>query len=610
MEKSNCLKVIILLILFTFGCGKPETVKLPISVSADPEVKVYLEEILKTDSEISSAVSKRKYSISIIEPDKNTNYKILRVTPDPVKGYEITIIDPKSGEEMPELKKELSKTLENKLKERKKESKVAIQTVAQGNNGFALDLYHKLGKSDENIFFSPYSIFNVLSMVAEGARGETALEMGNVLNYPNIAKYQGQKTAYTPWKMSLIHSQLSAINNRLQIQNEGQIRKRVDEAQRKYMDSLITPIDSATFEYDKKFHNKIIMKEKLSAEKLGEVTKYIPSYEFRISNSLWGEKSYPFLKKYINTISRYYRTGGIFSADFVNNPSRERIRINKWVEENTHHRIKNIIANIDPLTRLILVNAMYFNGTWENPFTEKNTKILDFTLSDGSNIKTEIMRKDRLRVARYAAFNADGSFFNTPFKIRRGQKTGLYPGKRGFSLMELPYKYCGLSMVFIAPNSPDGLPDIETNLTYRNLTGWINNLHQRKTNIYIPKFKIEKSYKLNDYLIALGMERAFNPPEPPDGADLSGMSASDNASDSLYITSVIHKTFVEVNERGTEAAAATRVMIAVASSQVDVQAMIPFIPTFKADRPFIFLIRDRGSGAILFMGKIVNPGFI
>jgi serine protease inhibitor len=256
------------------------------------------------------------------------------------------------------------------------------------------------------------------------------------------------------------------------------------------------------------------------------------------------------------------------------------------------------------LVRLILTNAIYFKGAWSVPFSEADTKPRDFTLADGKKIKAPIMNARWLDVGCYGAFNADGSLFKTPVKIKRGQKTGLYPGAKGFAMLELPYKGDDISMVLIAPNAHDGLGVIEKKLTTDNLAAWIGKLQKRKTNVFLPKFKLETKYEMNDTLKAMGMARAFTDPRSPKGADFTGMCASKDPRHRLYITKVIHKAFVEVNEKGTEAAAATAVIM---SGVRSAPMSRPFTPTFQADRPFLFVIRDKQTNSILFMGRINNP---
>jgi serine protease inhibitor len=205
----------------------------------------------------------------------------------------------------------------------------------------------------------------------------------------------------------------------------------------------------------------------------------------------------------------------------------------------------------------------------------------------------------------YAACNADGTIFDSPDRIPFTEKNDkYYPDKNGFQLLELPYKGGDLAMVVIVPRSEDGLPALEKLLTSANLKAWTGKLRQRTTNAFLPRFKLETDYKLKPVLEKLGMVRAFVKPTEPEGAEFDGMSESKDPREKLYISKVLHKAFVEVNEKGTEAAAATAVIMAMAGS---VPTTRPFIPTVRADRPFVFLIRDRKTGCVLFLGRVTNP---
>ena len=228
----------------------------------------------------------------------------------------------------------------------------------------------------------------------------------------------------------------------------------------------------------------------------------------------------------------------------------------------------------------------------------------DSFLSDSSKKRTPMMSVQNLEVGRYAAFNADCTFFRTPEEIKRGQEKGLYPDKDGFAVLELPYKGDDLAMLLIAPNKPSGLEAIEKVLTPESFGTWINRLESRDVHVFMPKFKQETNYGMTVPLQKMGMTRAFTDPVDPNGADFTGMCDSSDIMDRLYINKILHKAFVEVNEKGTEAVAATAVMM---PGPALAPIKVPFTPTFRADRPFLFLIRDRVTNSILFMGRIVDP---
>jgi serine protease inhibitor len=239
-------------------------------------------------------------------------------------------------------------------------------------------------------------------------------------------------------------------------------------------------------------------------------------------------------------------------------------------------------------------------------FQEAQTKDGDFTRAGGTKVRVPMMHYDGMHAARYAAFQGDGKFFPTPARVpidKVDPKT-VYPDDRGFQMLEMPYKGGQMSMVLIVPRSADGLASVEKLLTAANLQTWLDKAEKRAVHVSIPKFKLETKYAMEKVLQALGMVRAFQDPRRPDGAQFDGMSASEDPREKLYISKVLHKAFVEVNEKGTEAAAATAVLMPKAEAA---PITVPFLPRFNADRPFVFLIRDVKTNSVLFLGRVTNP---
>lgn len=487
--------------------------------------------------------------------------------------------------------------------------------AVQGNSEFAIDLYQRLAGEDANgnLFFSPFSVSSALAMVAEGARGHTALEMGKVLHFPNAARrVAGDDAQRIPWETAKIHAGMAELNKLLNRQDQDTpevkaIRHRISKLRLEHTKLKVQiRLVQATDNWERE--GELAERE---AEVVAELNRLLPTvdqYELQVANALWGERSYPFRADYAKAIEAAYGTVGAFPTDFKGDSEAERKRINGWVAENTNNRIQDLLApgSINSLTSLVVTNAIYFRGNWESPFEEKNTKQLDFFTAPGKPIKTATMGERWLSVGRYGAFEGDGSVFDTPVEYAEGQEPQKYPGEDGFALMELPYKGGDLSMVVLAPNRIDGLPAITKSLTAAKLDGWIAKLKRRETHVYLPKFKAETSYGLKDRLGTMGMGSAFTSPSEPGGADFSGMAASLDPNARLYLSDVVHKAFISVNEKGTEAAAATAAMML--KEEAAPVRLIKFTPTFRADRPFLFLIRDKRSGSILFLGRITRPG--
>lgn len=483
--------------------------------------------------------------------------------------------------------------------------------VVAANTAFALDLYHQLAsENDGNLSFSPYSIANALVMAAEGARGETALEMGRVLRFPQSADQSEQFGEFNPWNLSIIHDSMATINRRLSGKDPAEakaMRLKVADMQERH--AALTKKVSQLVNSGRYDEGWSANKELTDlTERLNNLLKQLDPYEIRIANALWAEKTYPFEPLYMETINNHYTPGGAFPVDFKSNHEAARQLINNWVEDQTNGRIKDLIPTdgVGELTRLILTNAIYFKGEWRTPFEAKYTKEGDFTLNTGAKAKTQLMHESSVGSAQYGAFASDGSFFQTPHQIQRGQKEGFYPDKNGFAVLELNYKGDELSMVLMAPNRHDGLASLESRLTLENLEQWLPQLEARDVHVFLPKFRLETTYHLKKTLQAMGMVQAFEALNTPKGAQFSGMTTSDHPKQQLYISQVLHKTFVEVNEKGTEAAAASALSIELKSALV-MRDTVPFVPTFKADRPFVFLIRDRVTDTILFLGRIVVP---
>jgi len=289
-------------------------------------------------------------------------------------------------------------------------------------------------------------------------------------------------------------------------------------------------------------------------------------YQLSVANALWGQKGYPWLEDFLKATRDNYGAG-LREVDFVGATEAARRTINTWVEDRTKDRIKELIAKgiLTGLTRLVLTNAIYFKGDWAAQFDKKATRDADFTTVGSKKVKVSMMH----RKGRYG------------YTIDR--KTGL-------QAVAIPYKGDELSMVVLLPKAPEDLAAMTATLTAKRLDAWIGALRTREIHLYLPRFKLTKALRLKKVLSKMGMTDAFG-----SQADLSGM----NGKKDLYVAAVIHKAFVDVNEEGTEAAAATAVVVKLKSARRT--------PVFRADRPFGFLIRHNPTGTILFMGTVAEP---
>jgi serine protease inhibitor len=470
-------------------------------------------------------------------------------------------------------------------------------------NGFAFSLYRELGKQEQNVFFSPYSLGTALAMTAEGARGDTARQMGDVLGLDAALK---RADPQRPYDWSALHVQLGQLAVRL-------APKPVPEPLRAQLDSLRVDLDeaNATLEraktYDQAYF-ELGVKAETIADDINRLQKQIDPTQFRSANALWLEKSFALEAPYLATLQRHYATGGAMPVDFRGDPEAGRRTINDWVATQTNQRILDLLAPqmVDTTTRLVLTNAVYFLGEWLEPFKPERTEQAKFSLAGGGDVAVALMRGWKAEQVKYAAFNADGSPFATPAQIKVGDTdtTGRYPDA-GFQLVELPYRGDALAMLVILPLRADGLPAVEAMLDAANLSRWNAALQARAVDVALPKFRLDTGFELSQVLQQLGMTRAFvNPVDPERGAQFDGISASDDPVRRLYIGAVVHKAFVQVDEKGTEAAAATAVSMLAGAAM---PTLVDFTPVFRADRPFVFLIREKRSGAVLFLGRLARP---
>jgi serpin B len=288
--------------------------------------------------------------------------------------------------------------------------------------------------------------------------------------------------------------------------------------------------------------------------------------ELNIANALWAQKGYNIMPEFTKLTSKYY-DAAFEQLDFKSNAEAAKGRINSWTAEQTKDGIQNIIPSgiIDAFTRLILTNAIYFKGNWASKFKKRLTTDQPFWTSSDSSIQTPMMHQTE-------EFN--------------------YAENDIVQIVELPYTGNDLSMIILLPKEADRIRHLENSLTIEKLNTWTSDLGRREVDIYLPKFKMDWQLDVASTLTKLGMIDAFK----YGPADFSGIDGSRE----LYISAVLHKAYVDVNEEGTEAAAATAVVMTLGGGHVP-----PII--FRADHPFIFLIRENFSGRILFIGRLVNP---
>jgi serpin B len=376
-------------------------------------------------------------------------------------------------------------------------------TFATDNEAFALAAYRALAADGGNLIFSPASISIALAMAYAGAAGSTATEMATALHF-----------TLPPERL---HPAFDALDLALSARGEG----------------------------------------KLGADG--------GPMRLHVVNSAWAERTYTFESTYLDILAGNYGAG-INLVDFLGAAESARLTINAWVEDQTEDKIKDLLpaGSVDSATRLVLVNAVYFNAAWLYPFDPNNTHNGNFTLLDNSTVTANFM----------------------------GAHLSMVPAVRGadFSAVSLPYQDDRLSLLVVVPDA-GSFAAFEASLDAAKLDDIVAGLTSQPVNLGMPRFRIETGKSLAVLLQGLGMTSAF----APGLADFSGMDGTQ----SLFISDVIHKAFIDVAEKGTEAAAATAVVLSGSAAPTGLQ--------IYADHPFLCFLRDQPTGTILFMGRVMDP---
>uniref|UniRef100_A0A1A7WV39 Leukocyte elastase inhibitor n=1 Tax=Iconisemion striatum TaxID=60296 RepID=A0A1A7WV39_9TELE len=309
------------------------------------------------------------------------------------------------------------------------------------------------------------------------------------------------------------------------------------------------------------------------AHLLSELNKSDAPYALSVANRLFGEQSYQFVQDYLEKTRKHYKAE-LETMDFIQNTEKARLNINSWVEKETQGKIKDILAQdaVNSLTKLVLVNAIYFKGNWNKQFNESATRDASFRINKNSSKQVKMMHQ------------------KSKFPL-------TYISEAACQVLEMPYKGKELSMLIFLPNdvedSTTGLEKLESVLSYENFVEWTRPemMDEVEVQVGLPRFKMEEKYDMKAVLMSMGMVDAFDMGK----SDFSGMSPAND----LFVSEVYHKAFVEVNEEGTEAAAATAAVMMLRC------AIRP--ATFIADHPFLFFIRHNTSNSILFAGRYCSP---
>lgn len=378
-----------------------------------------------------------------------------------------------------------------------------LMALSRSNTEFALRLYRELQAEEGNLFFSPYSISSALAMTYGGARGGTEREMAETLSFT--------------LPQDRLHSAFNALDQALA--------------------------------------------ERTKPVEIGPIKK--DGAQLEIANSLWGQAGYSFRPEYLDVLAVNYGAE-MHLLDFVSRADAARRAINRWVEHATEGTIKEIVPDgiLNARTRLVLVNAIYFNAKWDDPFLKSDTRRESFYLLDGDTVRVPMMSQDEVHT---------------------------YWKGNGFQVFEMPYVGRELAMGILVPDEGK-FREVERSLDTRQIDRIVENLESQYLDLTMPKFEFESEFALRETLSKMGMRSAFG------NANFSGMDGSKD----LQLSEALHKAFVAVDERGTEAAASSSVFADIISNPINPLEL-------TVDRPFIFWIRDKPTGTLLFIGRVLNP---
>ncbi|NXJ59136.1 SPB10 protein, partial [Rostratula benghalensis] len=412
-----------------------------------------------------------------------------------------------------------------------------MEALNKANTSFALDFFkHKCQEDgDKNTLFSPLSVSSALATVYLGAKGNTADQMAKVLHFN---KAEGARNVTTTIRMQVYSRTEDSLSNRCACFQKTEIGK---------SDDIHTGFKALNLA-------------------INQPTK---NYLLKSVNQLYGEKTLPFSKEYIELAKKYYNAEPQ-TVDFVGAADETRREINSRVEHQTEGKIKNLLppGSINSLTRLVLTNALYFKGNWAIKF------------------KAEATRQRPFRVNAHTTKPVPMMYLSDKFNW-------TYIESVQTDVLELPYVNNDLSMFILLPSDVIGLQKLEKELTPENLSAWTSPelMEKMKMEVYLPRFTLEETYDLKSTLSRMGIQDAFTEGQ----ADFTGMSEKGE----LFLSKVFHKCYLEVNEEGTEAAAASSAALASRS--------LGAIITFVADHPFFFFIRHNKTKSILFLGRFSSP---
>ncbi|XP_049476484.1 serpin B12 isoform X1 [Panthera uncia] len=425
-----------------------------------------------------------------------------------------------------------------------------MDSLVAANTKFGFDLFQEISKDDhhKNFFFCPLSLSAALGMVRLGARSDSAQQIDQVLHFNEFS--QSERKEPDPC---------------LKRKNPEELTDGSLEGQKETRGSLTLQAESSNDESG--------LLSCYFGQLLSKLDRIRVDYTLSIANRLYGEQEFPICPEYLDGVIQFYHTT-IESVDFRKDTEKSRQQINFWVESQCQGKIKELFSKdtINSATVLVLVNAVYFKAKWEKYFDCENTVDAPFSLNENEKKTVRMMNQKGL------------------FRI------GFIEELRA-QILEIRYTKGALSMFVLLPafseDNLKGLEELERNITHEKIMVWSSseNMSEKPVAVSFPQFTLEDSYDLNSTLQGMGITDIFEERK----ADLTGISLSPN----LYLSKVVHKTFLEVDENGTQAVAA--------SGAASMERSIPSWVTFNANHPFLFFIRHNKTQTILFYGRVCSP---
>jgi serpin B len=498
--------------------------------------------------------------------------------------------------------------------------------VARAMTDFGFDLHRALASQAPNAdsFVAPYSLARSFAILAEGARGETAREFHAALRWPAEALVE---TASGPrFRPEVVHAGLAAFARRVEfvdVEKEADLRQRIEEVRAEYeslflhdrelrdgrgrrsvrrVERVVEDLDRDEMEALLAEADRRRAEGTRLAREFWHLVGLLPGHDLSTQRALWIESSWALVPTHTALLEEFHGPQQIRSVPFATDPSAARAALEAWCLEFARRPLGDLVplSTFDESTRLVQIDTLDLVAGWAHEFDEYWTEAAEFTATDGTRASVELMSTWFEDDVRYGGFERDGSLFETPIDYEVGTEPNGYPSEGGFQVVELPYRGDTLSFLLFLPIDTNGLSALEGRITSTELGRIVAALVERTTDVELPRFEISKTTELSSALDRLGVQRAFiDPTSEGGGADFSG--CVQDRPEGLVLDAITHRAGIRVDEKGTVVEVAT--IVGRRYGGREYQPRIPFVPVVRADHPFLFVVIDRATNAVLFVGR-------